>query len=296
MDGSPDKMTEEEYQEALADYLKDHPLPAKTAQSNTAPKAIILAGQPGAGKSVLTKNAKRELETEGRSPVVIDPDECRPYHSRHLQHRENDPYTCADVTHHDASRMSKDLRRMAMENRNDIILDGTFADREKALHVCKELTRHGYEIDIRAMAVSQEVSRRNVYARFEKGLEAERTDARFVPDEVQDRAYEGLPDALQAVEDRGLANSLSLHDEAGQAVYTSQHDPDQKLETVSGAMYQERNREMSHAKLKEIERSWKDLNRPTHRYADLEPEWYAEAKKNHLANKLERENSNTLTF
>lgn len=45
--------------------------------SHHTPKAIILAGQPGAGKGGLAETARNELKHD---VVTVDPDELRRYH------------------------------------------------------------------------------------------------------------------------------------------------------------------------------------------------------------------------
>jgi hypothetical protein len=70
-----------------------------TEQSN--PKAIILAGEPGAGKGGLADAAKNELR---KDIVIIDPDELRRYHPSVDTFRQAHPYTWSGDTHPDASK------------------------------------------------------------------------------------------------------------------------------------------------------------------------------------------------
>ncbi len=61
-----------------------------TITSQTKTRAIILAGQPGAGKRGLSGAAKSELN---KDVVTIDPDELRRYHPGVDAFRQAHPYT-----------------------------------------------------------------------------------------------------------------------------------------------------------------------------------------------------------
>lgn len=61
-----------------------------TAQEN--PKAILLGGQPGSGKSALAAEAIRELRANGGA-VVIDADRMREENPRYKQLRAKTPST-----------------------------------------------------------------------------------------------------------------------------------------------------------------------------------------------------------
>lgn len=71
------------------------------------PKAIILAGQPGAGKGTLGGRAEIEL---GNNVVTVDPDALRDYHPSVDGFRRETPYTWSGRTHADASQWADELR------------------------------------------------------------------------------------------------------------------------------------------------------------------------------------------
>jgi hypothetical protein len=81
--------------------------------SQARPKAIVLAGQPGAGKGTVADNALADLKDQA---VVIDPDELRRLHPDFNPLKERYPYTWGDHTHADASQWAKELRADAIHN------------------------------------------------------------------------------------------------------------------------------------------------------------------------------------
>ena len=63
-------------------------------QAQDKPKAILLGGQPGSGKSVLAAEAARELRDQGGA-VVIDADRMREENPRYKQLSRDDPQHAA---------------------------------------------------------------------------------------------------------------------------------------------------------------------------------------------------------
>jgi predicted ABC-type ATPase len=132
-----DRMSPEDYRDAYADARRDAfegTVPRDGAGEQ--PRAIVLAGQPGAGKGRITDQAKAELDREGGA-VVIDPDKLREYHQRdgepdYAAMAREDYRNAATRVHPDASQMSKDLRADAIAEQRNLIIDGTLNDPDKA--------------------------------------------------------------------------------------------------------------------------------------------------------------------
>src|SRR5690606_9230334 len=84
------------------------------------PRAIIMAGQPGAGKGGLVNAAKAELHHD---VVTIDPDELRNYHPQINNLRQQRPYSWSGETQGDASAWANELRDAAIKERKNIIVN-----------------------------------------------------------------------------------------------------------------------------------------------------------------------------
>lgn len=84
------KLSVEEHASVFREeILADYKISEKTSFEK--PKAIILAGQPGAGKGRLADRVMEELR---RDAVTVDPDALRPYHLQVDEFRSKAPYTC----------------------------------------------------------------------------------------------------------------------------------------------------------------------------------------------------------
>lgn len=180
------------------------------------PKAVILAGQPGAGKGSLTAAAKAELHGD---VTVIDPDALRYAHPKLDELHGKYPYTWADHTHPDASQWAKELRAEAIAQRKNLIIDGTMPKAE----VIRELKAQGYDVEVRAVAAHRFESEVSVDQRFADGIDMD-THGRYVPEHIRKDAYEGLPRALDEVA-RETGVPIQIYDREGRLRYDSRTRP-----------------------------------------------------------------------
>jgi predicted ABC-type ATPase len=160
-----------------------------------APRAVITAGQPGAGTGVLVEAAKAEL---GGDVVIVDPDELHDYHPDLIRLRQLHPYRWFIETDADACRWAAKLRDLAIEGRRHIILDTTLADADPVIEQIRAMQAKGYEVEIRVIAAHRLESELRIDRRFTDSL-MENGYGRHVPGEIHDQAYEALPANLDRV-------------------------------------------------------------------------------------------------
>jgi predicted ABC-type ATPase len=173
------------------------------------PTAIIIAGQPGAGKSRLTEGALTDLKEAGA--VTVDVDEYRPKHPMYRDLARKDDRTAASLVQHDASLWADELRDAAIAERRNLIIDGTLKSPERAEELCRTLKRAGYRVEVRAMAVDRQTSLLGIHKRYERA-KAELGAGRWVPEGgVHDPAYRGMPQAIARIEKGGLADRIAVY-------------------------------------------------------------------------------------
>lgn len=115
-----------------------------TATSHDRPNAIILGGQPGAGKGGLTIAPVAELDGD---VVTIDPDELRRHHPKVDQFRDEIPYTWSSRTHVDASAWADEAFDASSAAKTNLILDKTLGNGERAAELIRGLQKKGYEVE-----------------------------------------------------------------------------------------------------------------------------------------------------
>ncbi len=109
---------------ALADDSHEHifqrrvlPRLLPVSGSGGVPIAVILGGQPGAGKTRLLHDASNELRAIGAT-VVINGDNLRSFHPAYARLQQSDPLSAARYTDHDSGRWVEKLIAAAQERRS----------------------------------------------------------------------------------------------------------------------------------------------------------------------------------
>ena len=170
------------------------------------PKVIILAGQPGAGKSGLRNQALQHFP-EDEPPTIVDIDRLRESHPEYQellakQKKEKDYRSAASDVQYDASNWGKELIADAREGRRNLIIDGTLKSPDKAEELCKRFKRDGYHVEVHAIAVRYEDSWLSVEKRYHQAIAEGRKILRWVSKEVHDEAYEGMGTSLERLNSR----------------------------------------------------------------------------------------------
>ncbi|MFT2690766.1 zeta toxin family protein [Clavibacter zhangzhiyongii] len=167
-------------------------------------RAILLAGPPGAGKSTARSSV---LGAASHEFVTIDADE---FKSRLLSEsvadgsyeswikpaavREREsagerfhPMELSSLVHTESADLADRLRRRAVSQGRDVVIDTVLSSDTKARQIMGELERAGYDVQVVDVEVPRDVSEERIRARWREGNErAEQGDGlggRWVPSE-----------------------------------------------------------------------------------------------------------------
>ncbi|WP_082028869.1 zeta toxin family protein [Xanthomonas sacchari] len=165
------------------------------------PRAVILAGQPGAGKGSLAEMAERELDW---NVVKVDPDKLREFHPQVSDFRDAHPYTWSGLTHPDASQWAEELLKATFDGKKNLIFDTTLSNGEWSAGLIKDLQAHGCDVEVRAMSAHKLESELGVDQRFTRLLD-QRGHGRYVPEGARDAIYDKLPASLEIVQQQTTA-------------------------------------------------------------------------------------------
>lgn len=215
MSGENKPLSREEHDRIFHERVVPGSLYNETTPS-VAPRAVILAGQPGAGKGNLTEAVAGEFN---RNIVVIDPDAQRDHFPGISKLREEHPLSWSTYTHTDAKGWSDELRDLSIAGRRNVNLDVTLAGADPVIKQIHDMQSKGYEVEIRAVAAHRLESEWGVDRRFTKQLEAEGY-GRHVPGEFQDYAYKILPANLDKVQAETGAR-IRIYSREGAELYDS---------------------------------------------------------------------------
>lgn len=225
------------------------------------PRAVILGGQPGSGKSALASEAIKELKAEGGA-VVIDADRMREENPRYKQLSRENPQNAADLTHKEASEWSTRLTLAAAEGRRNLVIDGTMRDPVATRDLANRLHENGYAVDARIMAVSPETSLDRARLRFEEQV-AVRGTGRFVNTDQHDAAYKAIPTSVAMLERDKVVDSIRLYDAGQKVIYDNRLDKGEwtKAPQATAALEIERARPLTFAERRDQVSLHEDITR-----------------------------------
>lgn len=240
-----DQQERKQDSEQVYTKIERHALDHTVAQEK--PRAILLGGQPGSGKSELARMAQHELSQNGRA-VVIDADKLRERNPVYQALSLTDPKNAADLTHKEAAEWARRLTTATVQGRRNLVIDGTMRDPKGVLTLAAKLREHGYTVEARVIAVSPEVSINRARLRFEEQMAA-RGVGRFVNQAQHDVAYKGLADSVSALESARAVDAIRVYDASQREIYANQlvRGSWQQEPGAQQALTEERTRTWSHA-------------------------------------------------
>ena len=113
------------------------------------PTAVIVAGQPGAGKTNLALYSAANLP----DAVMLDIDDFRPFHPYYEQIITNDPDYFAPTTNKFISEMSAIVTDWLIQEEFDMILHKTFKGDAVIFDTIEPLKMAGYNVIVQSLAV-----------------------------------------------------------------------------------------------------------------------------------------------
>lgn len=202
--------------DGLARKLLDRQL--DITQPSDKPRAVMTAGQPGSGKSMIVRSMTVQFEGVGGA-VAIDPDAIRPNIPYMRDRIAKGDLNIPEAAFKDAGTIAASMVKMAAEARRNIIYDGTLSNSLYAGMTADHLRATSYRVEIHGMAVSPDLSHARTYNRRE--LEIATSPTRFgrgVGDQFHDDAAKGLVNTIEKLQREGRVDAIKLYDRTGQEV------------------------------------------------------------------------------
>lgn len=129
------------------------------------PKAILLGGQSGAGKTTLHKMYQKHF---GGNVIVINGDEYRSSHPRFEKLQKAFGDKSVDYTAPWAGRMTEALVDRLSRLGYNLIIEGTLRTAEVPMKTATLLRERGYDVSLALMAVRPEISLVSCQLRYEE--------------------------------------------------------------------------------------------------------------------------------
>lgn len=181
------------------------------------PTAVILGGQPGAGKSPIEAEASHKFQRSGGIVAIIG-DDLRAFLPHYQQLQAADDRTAAFYTDRDSGRLVEMAITEASARRVNVLVEGTMRNPDVVARTLGQFRSAGYATDARALAVSPELSQLGIIQRYVAQKES-RGVGRMTTEQAHQAALTGMLDTLDRIQDGRLADRLTIYRRGGEPLH-----------------------------------------------------------------------------
>ena len=209
--------TKEQFNEQFEIIYKDLTSRCKPCEL---PKAYLLGGQSGSGKSTI----HTILSEEEPNIIVIDGDRFRennPYFSEIQKQYGNE---AANYTQPFVNEMVSSLINRLSSEKYNLIIEGTCRNVNVPLNTCNELKQKGYHVELAVMCTDKEVSWQSTIDRYNE-MEAAGLTPRAVPRDKYIETVKALPQNISELYKRKIFDDIRLFDRNKNCIYKYSEQP-----------------------------------------------------------------------
>ena len=188
----------------------------RSAQPVERPTAVVLGGQPGAGKTPMQNLVSREFADKGGIVKIIG-DDLRSYLPHYKSLQRADDRTAAFYTDRDSGRLVEMAIADAAQRRVNVLVEGTMRSPKVVAKTLRDFRESGFQTDARALAVSPELSSLGILQRYAAQKES-RGVGRMTTTEAHSAALTGMLATLDRIQDERLADRLTLYRRGGEVI------------------------------------------------------------------------------
>lgn len=216
--GVPAYHLEEIFQKIIVpDYLL-----LANPQPQQQPEAVLLGGQPGAGKSTTAALLRRQYAGRG-GLVTVTWDDFRPFHPDYERLLAEAPHAMPDATRAAARWWQDRSAAYLREARYHTLLEGGFRDPGEVLAGAAQFRAAGYEVHVSALAVPAALSRLGIVERYARQAEVTGR-GRWTTQASHDADYTGTVTVLEMARESPAVSRVSLWTREG-LIYDDQRGP-----------------------------------------------------------------------
>ena len=239
--------TDEEFQKAFQQILKFY---KSRYSSQENPKAFLLGGQPGAGKSAL----ENMINIENKY-VSISGDDYRKFHP--LYDKLNKIYgkDASKYTQKWSGEMVEYLLKEARKEKWNVILEGTLRKAELPIREAKDFKENGYSVELYVVAVKPEKSYLATLQRYEEMIVRCRIP-RMTPKEHHDLVVNNIGDNLEIIYNSKAFDNIKLFDRENNLLYNYRENLDISPKNI---LEKEFYREWKIEEIKNFKEKWENL-------------------------------------
>ncbi|WP_302683611.1 type II toxin-antitoxin system toxin PezT [Streptococcus vestibularis] len=191
----------------------------KTA--SISPKAILLGGQSGAGKTTVHRIKQKEFQG---NIIIVDGDSYRYLHPNYLALQEEYGKDSVDYTKFFAGKMVEHLADELSKQGYHFLIEGTLRTTEVPRKTAQLLKSRGYQVSLALIATKPELSYISTLIRYEEVYAVNPSQARATPKEHHDGIVGHLVGNLRELENDKLFDQIQIYQRDRTCVYDSETD------------------------------------------------------------------------
>lgn len=185
---------------------------------SSTPRAVILGGQSGAGKTTIHR--VKMLESKGNY-IVIDGDTYRSQHPYFRELQEKYGVDSVDYTKMFAGKMVEAVIDKLSSLKYNLIIEGTLRSAAVPINTATLLKSKGYTVDFCLIATKPELSYLTTQLRYLEMLVVDPLQARATPKAHHDGIVKSLVANITELEQSGLFESIQVYKRDLEQVYNS---------------------------------------------------------------------------
>ncbi|MBS0724658.1 toxin PezT [Streptococcus suis] len=183
------------------------------------PKAILLGGQSGAGKTTIHRIKQKEFQG---NIIIIDGDSYRSQHPNYLALQEKYGKDSVDYTKRFAGKMVEQLVDELSTQGYHLLIEGTLRTTQVPRQTAQLLSSKGYQVSLAVIGTKPELSYLSTLIRYEELYAIDPTQARATPKEHHDGIVENLVDNLRELESENLFDQIQIYQRDRTCIYDSE--------------------------------------------------------------------------
>jgi UDP-N-acetylglucosamine kinase len=172
------------------------------------PEAVLLGGQPGAGKSTVAAGLQRQFADQG-GLVWVTWDDFRPFHPDYERLLRERPADMPDVTRPAARWWHEHAAEFLRQGRYHTLLEGGFRDPAQVMGTAERFAQAGYAVRVCALAVPAALSRLGIIERYARQVQTAGV-GRWTTAASHDADYAGTLTVLRLAEASPVVTRLSV--------------------------------------------------------------------------------------
>ena len=220
------------------------------------PKAILLGGQSGAGKTTIHRIKQKEFQG---NIVIIDGDSFRSQHPHYLELQQEYGKDSVEYTKDFAGKMVESLVRELSHLGYNLLIEGTLRTVDVPKKTAQLLKKKGYKVQLAIIATKPELSYLSTLIRYEELYAIDPNQARATPKEHHDGIVENLVENLRELEREQLFDCIQIYQRDRTCIYDSKMDEGSAAEVLQECLFGKWSK-VEEEMIKEVKSSLKKFN------------------------------------